>query len=123
MEQRSKHTVLIVDDSSLIIERLIEALKDHETVEKILTAKGYGETIEILNEKQADIILLDIQLAEKSGIDLLKIIVKDHPETKVIMFSNLASDYYMNLCKKLGAKYFLDKSKDFELIPGILASI
>jgi DNA-binding NarL/FixJ family response regulator len=123
MGKEPKNTVLIVDDSPLIIDRLMDALKDHEAVENILTATGYPETLEILNGKKADIILLDIQLSGKNGIDLLKFIAKEYPEIKVIMFSNLTSDYYINLCKKLGAKYFLDKSKDFELIPGILATI
>jgi DNA-binding NarL/FixJ family response regulator len=123
MENYSKKSLLIVDDSPLIIDRLIDALKDHETVNKILTANGYPETVKVLSEKETDIILLDIQLQGKNGIDLLKFIVKEYPEIKVIMFSNLASENYIKLCKKIGARYFLDKSKDFEQIPGILAQI
>ena len=118
-----KKTLLIVDDSQLIIERLSDALKDHETVKIILTATGYSEAVEVLSKKEAGIVLLDIQLSGKNGIDLLKFIVKEYPDINVIMCSNLSSDYYIKLCKKIGARYFIDKSKDFELIPGILASI
>ena len=118
-----KKTLLIVDDSQLIIERLSDALKDHETVKIILTATGYSEAVEVLSKKEAGIVLLDIQLSGKNGIDLLKFIVNEYPDINVIMCSNLSSDYYIKLCKKIGARYFIDKSKDFELIPGILASI
>ena len=118
-----KKTLLIVDDSLLIIERLSDSLKDHEAIKKILTAGSYIEAVEVLSNQKADIVLLDIQLDGKSGIDLLKFIVKEYPDINVIMCTNLASDYYVKLCKKIGAPYFVDKSKDFELIPGILASI
>jgi DNA-binding NarL/FixJ family response regulator len=123
MANHSTKTILIVDDSLLIIERLTDALKDHETVKTILTATDYAEAVKILEEKITDIVLLDIQLPGKNGIDLLKFIVKQYPDMKVIMCSNLSSDYYIKLCKEIGAKYFVDKSKDFELIPGILTSI
>ncbi|MEP7163421.1 MAG: response regulator [Ferruginibacter sp.] len=123
MGTHSGKTLLIVDDSLLIIERLVDVMKDHESVKKVLIATGYNEAVEMLSKIEADIVLLDIQLAGKNGIDLLKFIVKEYPEIKVIMCSNLSTDYYIKLCKKIGARYFVDKSKDFELIPGILASI
>lgn len=123
MAKHSSKTILIVDDSLLIIDRLTDSLKDHETVKKILVATDYAEAVKILEEKITDIVLLDIQLPGKNGIDLLKFIVKEYPDTKVIMCSNMSSDYYIKLCKEIGAKYFVDKSKDFELIPGILTSI
>lgn len=123
MDNLSKKTLLIVDDSLLIIERLTDALKDHETVKNVLTATGYTEAVKLLEEKKTDIVLLDIQLSGKNGIDLLKFIVKEYPHINVIMFSNLSSDYYIKLCRQIGARHFVDKSKDFELIPGILASI
>ena len=123
MGSHSKKTLLIVDDSLLIIERLIDVLKDHENVKKILTATGYEDAVEILSKNEAGIVLLDIQLPGKNGIDLLRFLVKEYPGIKVVMCSNLSSDYYINLCKKIGASHFVDKSKDFEFIPGILASI
>jgi DNA-binding NarL/FixJ family response regulator len=123
MGNHSHKTLLIVDDSLLIIERLIDALKDHETVKKILTASNYPEAVEVLSKTETDIVLLDIQLLGKNGIDLLKFIVKEYPGINVIMCSNLASDSYIKLCRKIGARHFVDKSKDFEQIPGLLASI
>lgn len=119
----SDNTLLIVDDSQLIIERLMDSLKDHNTIKKILTATGYKEAVDILDKKKTDIVLLDIQLSGENGIDLLKFIVKEYPDIKVVMCSNLSNDYYKKLCKKIGARYFVDKSKDFELIPDILFSI
>ena len=119
----SPGSLLIVDDSPLIIDRVIDSLKDHETVKKIFTAANYQEATELLRRQLPAYILLDIQLPDKSGIDLLKLITKEYPPVKVIMFSNLLDDNYIKVCKKIGAKYFIDKSRDFELIPGMLNKI
>ena len=120
---KSPKSLLIVDDSQIIIERVIESLKDHKTVKNIFTANNYEEAIELLKLQKLQIILLDIQLPDKSGIDLLKFVTKEYPAVKVIMFSNLIDDNYIKVCKAIGAKYFVDKSRDFELIPVILNKI
>ena len=116
----SPKSLLIVDDSPIIIERVIESLKEHESVKKILTATDYKSAVESLNNHVPGFILLDIQLPGKSGIELLKYIIKEFPLVKVIMFSNLLDDNYIKVCRKIGAKYFIDKSKDFDLIPKML---
>jgi DNA-binding NarL/FixJ family response regulator len=123
MGTHSLKSLLIVDDSHIIIERVIDSLKGHEKVATIFTATGYDEAIEKLHQCKPDIILLDIHLPEKNGIDLLKHIVKEYPHMKVIMFSNLLDANYIKVCKKIGAKYFIDKSRDFELIPGMLNNL
>lgn len=116
----SPKSLLIVDDSPIIIERVIESLKDHEAVKKILTASDYDTAIESLNNHIPGYVLLDIQLPGLSGIELLRFIVKEYPHVKVIMFSNLMDDNYIKVCRKIGAKYFIDKSRDFDLIPAML---
>ena len=115
--------LLVVDNSLLIIERLISILKEVKAVEKILTATDYAAAVKILRENKTDIVLLDIQLPGKNGIELLKFIVKTYPAVKVVMLSNLVSEYYQKLCKKIGAADFIDKSKDFDLIPEVVATL
>lgn len=114
---------MIVDDSSLIIERLINILGEVKMVQKVLVATNYTGAINVLSENKTDIVLLDIQMPGKNGIELLKFIVKNYPDIKVVMLTNLVSDYYQKLCKKTGAVHFMDKSKEFDLIPGIVAAL
>jgi DNA-binding NarL/FixJ family response regulator len=115
--------LLIVDNSSLIIERLIGILKEADSIEKIFAATDYAGAINMMESEKTDIVLLDIQLPGKNGIELLKYIVKHYPGTKVVMLSNLVSDYYQRLCREIGAVHFIDKSKDFDLIPEIVTSM
>jgi DNA-binding NarL/FixJ family response regulator len=115
--------LLIIDSSFFIIERLVDMLKDVKSVEKIFTATDYNTALKVLENETTDVVLLDIQLPDKNGIDLLRYIVNNFPETRVIVLSNLVSDYYQKLCKAEGAFYFIDKSKDFDKIPEVILSI
>ena len=116
-------SILIVDDAALIIERLLAMLNGLKSVKSITTASNYREAVAALAETQIDIAILDIHLSGKNGIDLLKFIVKHYPDIKVIMVSNAGNQKYKELCEKEGARNFIDKSKEFELIPEILASM
>ena len=115
--------LLIVDNSLFIIERLLIILKEAKVVEKIVTAPNFEKAVNILEEMKTDIVLLDIQLPGKNGIELLKYIVKNFPAVKIIILSNLVSYYYQKLCLNLGANCFIDKSKDFDTIPDVIFSI
>ncbi len=118
-----KKVLLIVDHSLFIIERLTGMLNEAYAVEKILTATNYTGAVEILHQSKTDIVLLDIQLPEKNGIELLKYMVQHFPGIKVVIVSNLISDHYQKLCTDSGAFCFIDKSKDFDKIAEIVLSM
>jgi DNA-binding NarL/FixJ family response regulator len=117
------NALLIVDNSLFIIDRLLSILKEAKAVDKIYTATNYNSAVTILGESKMDIVLLDIGLPDKNGIELLKHIVHHFTETKVIILSNLVSSYYQKLCTDSGAACFIDKSKEFDRIPEVIFSV
>ena len=116
-------TILIVDDSILIIERVTEILKDLETVSSVSQVHSYPEAMAALGQSRPDIVLLDINLPGTNGIELLRHLKKNDPSIIVIMFSNRGNTYYKELCQSLGADFFVDKSKGFEQLPAIISSL
>jgi DNA-binding NarL/FixJ family response regulator len=118
-----KLVTLIIDDSLIIIERFIEILNEMDNIETVFYANNYTEGLQMLKEIKPDIALLDINLPDKSGIDLLRIIRQQGLDTKVIMITNQATDHYKKVCATLGANYFFDKSNEFEQIPAIISAI
>lgn len=116
-------TLLIVDSSVIIRDRLLEALKEHQTVGNILIATDFDHAVKILEKTPAHYALLDIQLIGKNGLDLLKFFSQTYPTMKVIMFTNLADDNYEKVARQFGAIHFLDKSRDFDEIPELLAAL
>jgi DNA-binding NarL/FixJ family response regulator len=119
----SEKIVLIVDDSPIIIERLKIMLQDLTNVRVVMHAGTYSAALSLLTGSSPDIAILDINLPDKSGIELLRYIKKNHREITVIMLSNQSGDYYRNLCKLNGADHFIDKSSEFERVPGIILSL
>jgi DNA-binding NarL/FixJ family response regulator len=120
--KKEKKIVLIVDDSILILERMIPLLEEVSNIQFVVHAGNYSEAIELLKGLTPDMVLLDINLPDKSGIELLRKIKEDYKKTKVFMITNQANDYYKNICKKLGADHFFDKSTDFNLIPELISA-
>src|SRR5690349_11127149 len=104
----AKKIILVIDDSELIVERLINILKDLGNVGKINLAGTCAEACILLEQSQPQIIFLDIHLPDKSGIELLNNIKTKYPEIIVIMFTNQGGDFYRTLCMELGANYFID---------------
>ena len=90
-------------------------------VKSILYAGNYSEAVEMIRNGEIDIVLMDICLPGKKGIDLLRYIKKDNPSIKVIVITNHVDEHYRKLSKELKADHFIDKSKDFSLIPGLIA--
>lgn len=112
--------ILIVDDNMNFVDRMIRLLEESGTIRNISIASNYDEAHKFLSLENPDIVLLDINLPGKNGIELLKQIRLNHQQCEVIMITNHADEYYRQQCKELGAKHFLDKSNDFGLVPGLI---
>ena len=116
-------TVFIVDDSPLILSKVAELLEEVDGINSLKTCGTYTGAVKEFNAYRPSHILIDINLPDGSGIELLQHVKKTSPQTTVIMFTNMSGEYYQKLCLNMGADYFIDKSKDFERIPSILASL
>ena len=119
----SRKSILIVDDSPIIVERLQNMLKSVENTGPVSQAGDYSSALSQLMESRPDIVLLDINLPDRSGIALLQHIKKVYPSIIVIMISNQADEYYRKICQRFGAAYFVDKSTEIEQLPDIIFSI
>jgi DNA-binding NarL/FixJ family response regulator len=119
----SQKSILIVDDSRIIVDRLLQMLKGLKNIGPIGHAGNYSTAVSFLAESRSDLVLLDINLPDRSGIALLQFIKSAYPNIIVIMITNQADDYYRNICQRMGADYFIDKSRDFEQIPVIISSL
>jgi DNA-binding NarL/FixJ family response regulator len=123
MNENKKFTILIVDDSSIIIKRVTGIIKDLNNTGTILHASNFVKALQLVNQSTPQIVLLDIHLPDKSGVELLRHIKKNQLPITVIMFTNQSEEYYKTLCREIGADYFIDKSSGFEEIPGIINSL
>jgi DNA-binding NarL/FixJ family response regulator len=112
--------ILIVDDNKKFVDRMIGLLNELDNIGYINVANDYDEACRVLNYEDPDVVLLDINLPGKNGLELLKLIKKNTPVCEVIMITNHDDEYYRQQCKELGADHFLDKTIDFALVPDIV---
>jgi DNA-binding NarL/FixJ family response regulator len=112
--------LLIVDDNVNFISRIIGLLENVVAIKEISVVNNFNEAISFLEDADPDLVLLDINLPGKNGLELLKYIIQKKMQAQVIMLTNHAEDYYKLQCLELGATLFLDKSNDFGLLPGII---
>jgi DNA-binding NarL/FixJ family response regulator len=90
---------------------------------QIRHAGSYVEALSLILVKVPDILLLDINLPDKNGLELLRLVKKRYSEVKVIMITNQSDQSYRSACASLGALRFLDKSSEFDCIPDLIASL
>lgn len=115
--------ILIVDDARFArrIER--KALED-AGFENIIEAKTASEAFEIFKEKAPELTLLDITLPDNSDLTLLKRMLKECPDAKIIMNSAIGQELIINDALEIGAKDFITKPfKEKEFIEKVVRVI
>ncbi len=109
--------MLLVEDSSLLRDVLLETIQHINNVTVTGTAATQQHAISQLDNMPFDIVLLDIELAQGNGFEVIKHIQKQNYPFKppvLMMLTNHAHTYYRSLATDLGVHYFFDKSMDFE---------
>jgi two-component system chemotaxis response regulator CheB len=100
--------VLVVDDSALIRQMLTRALAMDPRIEVVATAKTGVDAIEKAKDYQPDVITLDIEMPELTGLEALPHIRK-HTSARVVMLSSLDDPDTTYRALSLGAVDFLAK--------------
>ncbi len=116
-------TILLVDDSLIILDRINEIVEGTVKSCRILLARNISDALLILQHEKIDIAIIDIHLEKENGMDLLGLISNKYPGIAVIMCTNQVSLPVQTACRKLGARHFIDKSNEFELIAPIIDSL
>jgi two-component system, NarL family, response regulator DevR len=116
-------TVYIVDDSDVMRERLRELISDIGGIEVTGQSGNPFDALDRIKADHPDIVILDIRLPGKNGIEVLKDIKRESPTPIVIMITNYPYRQYRQGCMTAGADYFFSKIDEFELIAQALRRI
>ena len=123
METRRPTHIYIVDDSAAIRARLAEMVGRISGVRVVGEAAAAYEAVSGILALRPDSVLLDLNLNGTSGIQVLRAIHPLAPEIAFVVLTNHAESQYRRACERAGAAYFLDKSTEFERVPGVIAEI
>jgi CheY-like chemotaxis protein len=116
-------SVFIADDSEAVVERLAELLRDVPRAKLLGSAGDVDSAAESILRLNPEVVILDLHMPGGSGFDMLAKVKELKPLTKIIVLTNFPFPAYRDKCLKAGADFFLDKSTDFEKIPGIIGRL
>ncbi|CAN5793820.1 response regulator transcription factor RqpR [soil metagenome] len=120
MTENAAIKLLIVDEHTVVREGLKQILSGVPGIAVVGEAATGLEAIKMSRQMEYQIMLLEISLPDKNGIEVLKQIKREFPQVSVIMFSMHKEDQYAVRAHKSGASGFLSKqSSSTEIIAAI----
>ena len=115
-----KNRIIIVDDHEVVRIGMRSLLEQYPQYEVVSEAGNAKEAVSQVKTFQPDIVLMDIRLPGKSGIDACEEIKQIAPDTKVIMLTSYAEDEMLFSAIKAGASGYVLKQIDSE---GLIKSL
>lgn len=116
--------VLVCDDHWIVRQGLRQTIEDAPDLAVAGEAGNGADCVRRVRELREagslDVVLLDIALPQRDGLDVLRQLKGEHPRLPVLMFSTYPEKQYAVRCIRLGAAGFLNKSADPEDLLGAL---
>lgn len=120
MSNKNTIKVLIADDHAIVREGLKQILADTRDVVVAGEAENGLEAIKLVRQGKGDVLLLDISMPDRSGIEVLKQVRKEEPGLAVLILTMHREDQYAIRSLKAGAAGYLNKqSAPAELVNAI----
>lgn len=112
--------ILIADDHAIVREGLKQIVAEEKDMIVTGEAENVSRLLNLLQEKEFDIIVLDINMPGRSGLEALKDIKQNYPQIPVLILSMFSEDQYGLRAIKAGASGYLKKvSAPTELVSAI----
>jgi putative two-component system response regulator len=110
--------ILVVDDDSEVLEALGEALFRHGY--RIATAANAFDALNLLKEKMFHMLITDISMPKMSGIELLEIASRIHPDMPIVLITGFGDVQMAKSCLQKGASDFITKPVNIRELPIIV---
>ena len=104
--------VIICDDHALIRRGIRDTLADATDIEVVGEAGYYGELRTLMRQHSCDVLVLDINMPGRSGLDVLHVLKDEGHPVKVLVVSMYPEDQYALRALKAGAHGYVNKGGD-----------
>ena len=112
---------VIVDDDNLVAISLKTILEADKDIEVVATGNDGKEAVELYSRYQPEVLLMDIQMKEMSGLEAAEQILQNHPQAKILFLTTFSDNEYIVKALNIGAKGYILK-QDFEgIVPALRA--
>ncbi len=108
--------VLLADDHTIIRDGVKQILADTDDLVVVGEAANGAAVLKMVAEQQFDVVVLDISMPGKNGLELLKLIRHDRPRLPILIFSMHQEEQYALRALHAGASGYLTKESDGEVL-------
>ncbi|MCL1891304.1 MAG: response regulator transcription factor [Coriobacteriia bacterium] len=114
-----KIRVLIVDDDPIVCASLATILTAQADLEVCAEGKNGNEAQLLFDEHKPDVLLMDIQMPECTGLEAAKLILDKHPQARIVFLTTFSDDEYIVAALRLGACGYLIKQEVANIAPAL----
>lgn len=111
--------VLVIEDSPMIRDSLVDIINADARRRVTAIADTEKDAIDIVRRGNIDIAIIDLQLRQGSGVGVLQQLGQETSVLKIVL-TNFSSPQMRQRCLDLGANYYFDKSREFELVVQVI---
>ena len=101
--------VLIADDHAVVRAGYKQFLEADSSITDIGEAASGNEALDMLRRQEWDLLLMDIHMPDRSGLDILKHVTSGYPDVRVLIVSGLPEEQYARNVLRAGASGYLSK--------------
>ena len=113
-------TVLLVDDHALVRRGFRRMLEDDSEIEVLGEASDGHDAVEAAARLHPAVVVMDFALPSMNGAVATRLILKDSPQTEVLMLSMHSEASFVRTCLEAGARgYLLKNAMDLELVAAV----
>ncbi len=106
-----KHKIYLLDDHPIVIEGLKKIIDSQEDMQVVGSSEDAQTALQQIGKLKPDIIVLDITLKDRSGVDLIKKLRTQFPNSQVFVYSMHDENVYAERCLRAGAMGYLMKGE------------
>ena len=107
--------MFIINDSFVYANRLFNILGENAKILIVGFSRNGKDALLEMAKNPPDLVVLDIQLPDMDGMEVMRKIKEQHKKTTVIIITNISESTIREKCKELGAEGFYDRATEFEL--------
>ena len=96
---------------------------DNPQISFVGVVNNLESLLDVLSKKAADVAVVDLELEGLTSISSVKSLIKDFPETKVVIFTNLAEQIYAPNALKVGVSAYVHKSAKMEELESAIKKV
>ena len=116
--------LFVVDDHAIVRRGIVQVLTEYPDAQVVAEASDYtGLRNELKKHGEPDVLVMDVGLPGKNGIDILKALRDEHPKLKVLIVSMYPEDQYAVRAFRAGAYGYLNKGSAPEKLLEALAQV